>query len=243
MISILKKELNSFFNASIGYLIVLVFLVLNGLFLWVIPGAFNLLESGYAELDGFFQIAPWVFLFLIPSVTMRLFSEELKTGTIELLLTKPISILQLVLGKYLAGLSLCLIALIPTLTYLVSIYYLSHSTEAIDWGPTLGSYLGLVLLSGAYTSIGVFTSSITENQVVAFILSLILCLFSYVGFDQLAELLSHTGMELSIETLGINYHYKAISRGVIDTRDLIYFASFITLFLCASRLSLQTKKW
>lgn len=243
MISILKKELNSFLSSLTGYMVVLVFLILNGLFLWVFPGSFNLLDAGYAGLNGLFFLAPWVFLFLIPALTMRFFADELKTGTIELILTKPISELKLVLGKYFAGLILCLIALAPTLIYLLSIYLLGQPQGNLDWGATLGSYIGLVFLSGVYVSIGIFASSLTENQIVAFILSLFFCFFCFTGFEQIAMLLSHTGMELSIEKLGINYHYNAISRGVIDTRDVLYFISLISLFLFGSKLSLQSRKW
>jgi len=243
MISILKKELNSFLSSLTGYMVVLVFLILNGLFLWVFPGSFNLLDSGYAGLDGLFFLAPWIFLFLIPALTMRFFADELKTGTIELLLTKPISEFELVLGKYFAGLILCLIALAPTLIYVLSIYILGQPQGNLDWGATLGSYIGLIFLSGVYVSIGVFASSLTENQIVAFILSLFFCFFCFAGFEQIATLLSHTGMELNIEKLGISYHYSAISRGVIDTRDVLYFISLISIFLFASKLSLQSKKW
>ncbi len=243
MISIFKKELNSFFNSLIGYLIILVFLTLNGLFLWIFPGSFNLLDSGYASLGSLFYIAPWVFLFLIPALTMRFFSDEFKIGTIELLLTKPISELEIILGKYIAGLILCLIALVPTLIYVFTIYQLGHPQGNIDWGATLGSYIGLIFLSSVYISIGLFASSLSENQIVSFILSLFLCFFCYTGFEQIASLLSHTGMELSIEKLGISYHYKAISKGVIDTRDICYFISLTIIFIYATKLTLQKRKW
>ena len=243
MISILKKELNSFLSSLSGYMVVLVFLILNGLFLWVFPGSFNLLDAGYAGLNGLFFLAPWVFLFLIPALTMRFFADELKTGTIELILTKPISYLHLVVGKFFAGLILCLVALAPTLIYLLSIYFLGQPQGNIDWGATIGSYLGLIFLAGVYVSMGVFASSLTENQIIAFILALFFCFFCFAGFEQIASLLSHTGMELSIEKMGINYHYNAISKGVIDTRDVLYFISVISLFLYASKLSLQSRKW
>ncbi|MFT4877637.1 MAG: ABC-2 type transport system permease protein [bacterium] len=243
MISILKKELNSFLGSLIGYMVVVVFLLLNGLFLWVFPGSFNLLDAGYAGLDGLFFLAPWVFLFLIPALTMRFFADEIKTGTIELILTKPISELSLVLGKFFAGLTLCIIALSPTLIYVVSIYFLGQPQGNLDWGATIGSYIGLVFLSGIYVSIGVFASSLTENQIVSFILALFFCFFCFSGFEQIATLLSHTGLELSIDKLGISYHYNAISRGVIDTRDVLYFISVMSLFIYGSKLSLQSRKW
>jgi len=243
MISILKKEINSFLNSLTGYMVLVVFSVLNGLFLWVFPGEFNLLDAGYAGLDGLFFLAPWIFLFLIPALTMRFFADEFKTGTIELLATKPISNLQLVLGKYFAGVLLCLLALCPTIIYGISIYILGQPIGNMDMGATIGSYIGLVLLASSYVSIGVFASSLTENQIVAFLLSLFLCFFCYAGFEQLASLLSYTGLELAIEKLGINYHYNAISRGVIDSRDILYFASIVALFISASKLSIQSRKW
>ena len=243
MISILKKELNSFLGSLIGYMVVVVFLLLNGLFLWVFPGSFNLLDAGYAGLDGLFFLAPWVFLFLIPALTMRFFADEIKTGTIELILTKPISELSLVLGKFFAGLALCIIALSPTLIYVVSIYFLGQPQGNLDWGATIGSYIGLVFLSGIYVSIGVFASSLTENQIVSFILALFFCFFCFSGFEQIATLLSHTGLELSIDKLGISYHYNTISRGIIDTRDVLYFISVMSLFIYGSKLSLQSRKW
>lgn len=243
MISILKKELNSFLGSLIGYMVVVVFLLLNGLFLWIFPGSFNLLDAGYAGLDGLFFLAPWVFLFLIPALTMRFFADEIKTGTIELILTKPISELSLVLGKFFAGLTLCIIALSPTLIYVVSIYFLGQPQGNLDWGATIGSYIGLVFLSGIYVSIGVFASSLTENQIVSFILALFFCFFCFSGFEQIATLVSHTGLQLSIDKLGISYHYNAISRGVIDTRDVLYFISVMSLFIYGSKLSLQSRKW
>lgn len=243
MISILKKELNSFLGSLTGHLVVFIFLILNGLFLWVFPGSFNLLDAGYAGLDGFFFLAPWIFLFLIPALTMRFFSDEIKTGTIELLLTKPISEFKLVLGKYLAGITLCLLAIIPTLIYLISINYLGQPQGNFDGAATFGSYIGLIFLASAYVSIGVFSSSLTDNQIVSFMLAIVLCFFTYAGFDLIASLFMYTGLELSIEKLGMSYHYDAISRGVLDSRDLLYFISVSLMFLFASKLSIQSRKW
>ncbi len=243
MTSIIKKELNSFLSSLSGYMVILVFLILNGLFLWIFPGSFNLLDSGYAGLDGLFFLAPWVFLFLIPALTMRLFSDEIKIGTIELLLTKPITEFKLVLGKYIAGIILCLIALAPTLIYLFSIYALGQPKGNLDWGATIGSYIGLIFLAGVYVSIGLFASSLTESQILSFISALFISFFFFIGFEQIASLLSYTGMELSIEKLGINYHYNAISRGVIDTRDLLYFIGVILIFIFASTISIKSRKW
>ena len=243
MTSIIKKELNSFLSSLSGYMVILMFLILNGVFLWIFPGSFNLLDSGYAGLDGLFFLAPWVFLFLIPALTMRLFSDEIKIGTIELLLTKPITEFKLVLGKYIAGIILCLIGLAPTLIYLFSIYALGQPKGNLDWGATIGSYIGLIFLAGVYVSIGLFASSLTESQILSFISALFICFFFFIGFEQIASLLSYTGMELSIEKLGVNYHYNAISRGVIDTRDLLYFIGVILLFIFASTISIKSRKW
>ena len=243
MTSIIKKELNSFLSSLSGYMVILVFLILNGLFLWIFPGSFNLLDSGYAGLDGLFFLAPWVYLFLIPALTMRLFSDEIKIGTIELLLTKPINEFKLVLGKYIVGVILCLISLAPTLIYLFSVYALGQPQGNLDLGATIGSYIGLIFLAGVYVSIGLFASSLTESQILSFISALFICFFFFIGFEQIASLLSYTGMELSIEKLGVNYHYNAISRGVIDTRDLLYFISVILLFIFASTISIKSRKW
>ena len=243
MTSIIKKELNSFLSSLSGYMVILVFLILNGLFLWIFPGSFNLLDSGYAGLDGLFFLAPWVYLFLIPALTMRLFSDEIKIGTIELLLTKPINEFKLVLGKYIVGVILCLISLAPTLIYLFSVYALGQPKGNLDLGATIGSYIGLIFLAGVYVSIGLFASSLTESQILSFISALFICFFFFIGFEQIASLLSYTGMELSIEKLGVNYHYNAISRGVIDTRDLLYFISIILLFIFASTISIKSRKW
>ena len=243
MTSIIKKELNSFLSSLSGYMVILVFLILNGLFLWIFPGSFNLLDSGYAGLDGLFFLAPWVYLFLIPAITMRLFSDEIKIGTIELLLTKPINEFKLVVGKYIVGVILCLISLAPTLIYLFSVYALGQPQGNLDLGATIGSYIGLIFLAGVYVSIGLFASSLTESQILSFISALFICFFFFIGFEQIASLLSYTGMELSIEKLGVNYHYNAISRGVIDTRDLLYFIGVILIFIFASTMSIKSRKW
>jgi ABC-2 type transport system permease protein len=243
MIAILKKELINFLGSLSGLIVIFIFSILNGLFLWVFPGSFNLLDSGYAGLDGMFFIAPWILLFLVPALTMGFFADEFKSGTIELLLTKPITEFKLVLGKYLAGHILCIIALLPTLIYLISIYLLGQPQGNLDFGATLGSYIGLVFLSGVYVSIGIFTSSLSENQIVSFLMSLFLCFFCFYGFDQIASFFSWTGLELFIQNLGINAHYNSISRGVIDSRDITYFISFIGLLIIGTKLSIQIRKW
>jgi ABC-2 type transport system permease protein len=242
MFTLLKKEIQSFLSSLIGYLVILVFLLINSLFLWVFPGSFNILDSGYASIDGLFVMAPWVFMFLIPAITMKMFADEHKTGTIELLFTKPISDLQIVLAKYLAGLILVIFSLLPTLIYYFTVHQLGQPVGNIDSGGTMGSYIGLFFLAAGYVSIGVFASSITENQIVSFIISLFLCFVCYTGFDS-ASVIAGNGWDHYIEALGINYHYTSMSRGVIDSRDLVYFISFATLFILSTKLILQSRKW
>jgi ABC-2 type transport system permease protein len=243
MISLLKKEISSFFSSVTGYLVIITFLLINSAFLWLFSGNFNLMDSGYASIDGLFLISPWVFMFLIPALTMRLFADEKRLGTLELLLTKPLTELQLVLSKYFAGLLLVLFSLLPTLIYFYSMYHLGNPVGNIDVGGTIGSYIGLLFLGASYTAIGLFASSLTDNQIVSFIISLGLCFFFYFGFDQIAESGVFTGFELIIYNLGINEHYVSMSRGVIDSRDVLYFASLIIAFILATRLVLQSRKW
>ena len=177
-----------FFASPIGYLVIGLFLLINGLFLWVFKGDFNILHAGFADLNSFFFIAPWFFIFLIPAITMRSFSDEMRSGTIEILKTKPITEWHIILGKYLGALILICIALLPTLTYIYSIFQLGNPQGNIDWGTVLGSYIGLILLGAAFTSIGIFTSTLSHNQIIAFLLGVVLCYFVYAGFDALEAL-------------------------------------------------------
>ncbi|WP_272024010.1 gliding motility-associated ABC transporter permease subunit GldF [Olleya namhaensis] len=235
MLAILKKEINSFFASPIGYLVIAIFLLLNGLFLWVFKGEFNILDNGFADLSPFFLLAPWILIFLIPAVTMRSFSDEKKQGTLELLLTKPISTLQLVLGKYFGAFVLIIIALLPTILYVYTVYQLGNPTGNIDFGSTLGSYFGLLFLVAAYTAIGVFASTLSDNQIVAFIVAIFLCLFFFIGFEGIADVASSN----MIEQLGMNAHYKSMSRGVLDTRDIIYFLSVTILFIALTKFNIK----
>ncbi|WP_281846609.1 gliding motility-associated ABC transporter permease subunit GldF [Olleya namhaensis] len=235
MLAILKKEINSFFASPIGYLVIAIFLLLNGLFLWVFKGEFNILDNGFADLSPFFLLAPWILIFLIPAVTMRSFSDEKKQGTLELLLTKPISTLQLVLGKYFGAFVLIIIALLPTTLYVYTVYQLGNPTGNIDFGSTLGSYFGLLFLVAAYTAIGVFASTLSDNQIVAFIVAIFLCLFFFIGFEGIADVASSN----MIEQLGMNAHYKSMSRGVLDTRDIIYFLSVTILFIALTKFNIK----
>ena len=235
MFAILKKEFSSFFASPTAYLVIGVFLLINGLFLWIFKDDFNILNAGFADLNPFFFLAPWVFLFLIPAITMKSFADEFSNGTIELLKTKPISDWQIVVGKFWASLLLVVVALIPTLTYVYTVYSLGNPVGNIDFGSTVGSYIGLLFLAATYTAIGLFTSTLSKNQIVAFILGVFITFFLYYGFDAISNSL---GNDLTIKKLGINEHFKSISRGVIDTRDVIYFLSvtFFFLFITKTRL-------
>lgn len=241
MLAILKKEIQSFFASPIGYLVVAIFLIANGLFLWVFKGEFNVFDYGFADLSSYFFLAPWIFIFLIPAITMKSFSEEKKQGTLELLLTKPISLWQLVLGKYLGTLILVIIALLPTLLYIYTIHQLGNPVGNIDLGSTIGAYLGLFCIALVYCAIGIFTSAISNNQIVAFITAVFACFIVYYGFEGISNYEIAGISNLAIENLGIKAHFNSISRGVIDTRDLVYFFSAALLFLFFTKLTLTKK--
>jgi len=229
MWAVCKKELRQFFSSLTGYIAIVVFLLVNGLVLFVFEN--NILDFGYATLDRFFQLAPWILLLLIPAITMRSFSDEFKAGTYEILQTRPLTRWQIISGKYSGSLIVVIIALLPTFIYTFSIQQLS-ATEGLDWGATIGSYIGLFFLAGVFTAIGVCTSSFTNNAVVAFIISLIGCALIYYGFNAISRLPAlSNGADYYIGMAGIDFHYQSVSRGVIDTRDLIYFLSIIFLFL------------
>jgi ABC-2 type transport system permease protein len=235
MFAILKKEINTFFSSPIGYLVIAIFLLLNGLFLWVFKGDFNILDYGFADVSSFFLIAPWILMFLIPAVTMRSFSDEKKQGTLELLLTKPISKLEIVLGKYFGALILIIIALLPTLLYVYTVYQLGNPIGNLDMGSTIGSYFGLLFLIASYTAIGVFSSTLSENQIVAFLIAISICFLFYIGFEGLTDFISSS----FIEQLGMSYHFKSMSRGVLDSRDIIYFLSVATFFIVLTKLNFK----
>ena len=220
-----------------------VFLIAVSLFMWVFPLELNVLNSGYANLDALFVLGPWVFLFLCPAVTMRLFAEENRNGTIELLLTKPLSDWQIILSKFLAGWLLTLITLLPTLIYYFSVYQLGSTTGNLDSGGTWGSYIGLLMLAGAYVAIGVFASALSNNQIVSFILAVFLSFLTYIGFESLSSIFNDGFLEGLIIKLGINAHYLSMSRGVIDSRDVIYFLSLIGVFLILTKTKLESRKW
>ncbi|WP_405206012.1 gliding motility-associated ABC transporter substrate-binding protein GldG [Aquimarina sp. LLG6339-5] len=239
MLAVIRKEINTFFASSVGYLVIGIFLVLNGLFLWVFKGQFNILDSGFADLSPFFLIAPWILLFLIPAITMRSIAEERKQGTLELLITKPLPGWQIVLGKYFGSLLLIIIALIPSLLYVITVHQLGNPIGNIDIGSTIGSYIALLLLCGAYTTIGTFSSSITNNQIVAFLVGVFLCFLFYFGFSGLADYQLPGATDYTIEQIGIQLHYERISQGIIDTRDIVYFISIIGFFVFLTTIILR----
>jgi ABC-2 type transport system permease protein len=240
MKAILLREIKSFFGSPIGYLVIGLFLILNGLFLWVFEGDYNILNTGFADLTPFFTLAPWIFIFLIPAVTMRSFSDEKKQGTLELLLTKPLSIWQIVNGKFLAAVVLILMAIIPTFIYVAVIYNLGLPEGNIDLGSTIGSYFGLLFLIASYCAIGIFTSTLSDNQIVAFLIAVFVSFFFYFGFEGIATLLP--SFSNVIANLGMQDHFKSMSRGVIDTRDILYFVSVTFLFLSFTVYKLKSFK-
>ena len=242
MLAIFKRELSGFLNSQMAYIIIGVFLTVCGLMFWFYPDT-SILNYGYAEMDGFFALAPFLFIFLISAITMRSFAEERKEGTYVLLATRPLSELQIILAKYLACVVLVLFAILPTLIYDYSIYQLGMPKGNIDGGAVMGSYIGLFLLGSAFAAIGIFASSVTKNQIVSFSISALLCFFAYNGFESISKISFFEPIESSLQQMGISQHYESISRGVLDTRDVIYFCSFIAVFLLLTKLIVGDRKW
>ncbi|MBC8267020.1 MAG: gliding motility-associated ABC transporter permease subunit GldF [Flavobacteriales bacterium] len=242
MIALLKKEISQFLSSLTAHLTIVIFLAVNGLFLWIFSGDFNLLDFGYANMDSFFMLAPIIFLVFIPAICMRLFAEEYKSGTMESLLTKPISIWDIVFSKFLATNLLILFSIIPTLIYFVSIYYLGEEIGNIDSGGIIGSYIGVFMLCSAFITIGIFASSISSNQVVAFLIAIICNTTIYYGFDILSNISFLQNWSLFISNLGVASHYSRMSKGVLDSRDIMYFLSVCFLFLMLSRSVILRKR-
>lgn len=243
MFAIFKKEVRQFFSSLIGYIAIIVFLLVLGLFMWIFPDT-NVLDSNYATLDSYFYIAPYIFIFLIPAITMRSFAEEINTGTIELLSTRPVTELQIVLGKYFAALLLVFFAIVPTVVYFVTIYLLASPVGNVDVGGIIGSYFGLFFLGAVFVAIGIFCSSITSNQIVAFIAGVFLCFFLYLAFDYISQFGIFVGKsDYLVESLGMSAHYDAMGKGVVDSRDVVYFLSLISLFILFTRTTLAGRRW
>lgn len=230
MFSQFRKEIVGFFYGLTGYIVMMLFLILNGLFMWVFPGENNVLDIGVASMNSLFSLSPLLFLLLIPAVTMRMFAEERRSGTFELLLTRPFTELRLVMAKFFAAFVLTVIALIPTVVYLISL----NSLGNIDVGATIGSYIGLLFLTAVYTSIGLFSSALTSNQIVSFLLAAVLCFVLYLGFDFISTIPGLQNLEMFFVNIGLNEHYISISRGVIDVRDVIYFTGIVVVFISAT---------
>ncbi len=243
MYSILRKELNAFFSSLVGYIAIIAFLVVCGFFMWVVPDE-NILDYGYATLDKFFLFSPWILMFLIPALTMRSFSEEFKSGTIEILSTLPLKETQLILGKFWASIVLMLFSILPTLLYVFTISKLSIISGNVDSGGILGSYIGLFFLSAAFTAVGLFCSSLTNNQVIAFLISVFANFILFSGFETMSKLdIFSGGLDYIISEIGMQFHYQSISRGLLDSRDIIYFVSLIIFFIMATQFSLKKRKW
>ena len=243
MYSLYLKEVRTFLSSFLGYLIIVVFLTVMGLFLWVLPTEFNILDYGYANVDGLFILAPFVFMFLIPAITMRSFSEEQRTGTIELLYTRPLTDMQIILAKYFAAFVLVVFSVIPTLVYYFSVWQLGWPPGNIDSGAFWGSFIGLLFLAATFVSIGLFASAVADNQVVSFIVAVLITIVAYLGFEFVYDLGWFGNFDLFIKSLGISAHYSSISRGVVDTRDVIYFLSVIVFFLYLTNFMIARRKW
>lgn len=243
MFAIFRKEISGFFSSLTGYIVIIVFLLINSLFMWVLPGEWNILDNGYAGLDTMFFLSPWVFMFLVPAVTMRMIAEEKRLGTMELIYSRPITEREIIYGKYFASVCLVLLALLPGIIYYFSVYQLGESHGNLDKGGTLGATIGLFFLASVYASAGIFASSLTDNQPIAFILAVLICFVLFIGFDSVAYLPGLKKIDEFVLRLGINEHYKSISRGVIDIKDVVYFMAVAVFFNEATRFHLISRKW
>lgn len=241
MLNIYRKEINSFLSSLIAYIVISVFLVAMGLFVWVFPET-NVMDYGYADMGTFFSMAPFVLMFLIPAITMKMLAEETKTGTIEILVVKPVTKLQIILGKYFAALTLVIVAILPTLVYYYSLYQLATPLGNVDTAGIAGSYVGLLLLASVFSALGIFASAITNNQVVAFIIATFLSFILFTGLNSLAGINVWSAISLPLSKMSLEYHYHAMSKGLLDSRDIIYLMSLSALFLFFSKLILDYKK-
>lgn len=242
MVWLLRKEIVSFFSSFIGYLVIVIFLLINGLFLFVFPSQMNVFSTGYAGIDGMFFMAPWILLFLAAAISMRFFADEKKSGTIELLLTYPITDRDIILSKFFAGVSLLFISLLPTLLFVVVVYALGSPPGNIDMGSTIGAYIGLLLLGALYIAIGTWVATLTDNQIISFLLTAVVSIILFEGFNQLAQLSALSSYSQLLLNMGIQQHYESISRGVIDTRDIIYFLSVTAFFLYCATFHIKNKR-
>lgn len=241
MLNIYRKEINSFLSSLIAYIVISVFLVAMGLLVWVFPET-NVMDYGYADMGTFFTMAPFVLMFLIPAITMKMLAEETKTGTIEILVVKPVTKLQVILGKYFAALTLVIVAIVPTLVYYYSLYQLATPLGNVDTAGITGSYIGLLLLASVFSALGILASAMTNNQVVAFIIATFLSFILFTGLNSLAGINVWSAISLPLSKMSLEYHYHAMSKGLLDSRDIIYLISVSALFLFFSKLILDYKK-
>lgn len=242
MIALFKKEISVFFSTLIGYLIIALFLLVNGIILWTSMSSFNILDYGYANMDMFFKVSPLLFLLFIPAISMRVFTEEYNVGTIETLITKPISIFQLVFAKFLAVFCLVCLSIFPTIIYVISVYYLGETIGNLDLASIIGSYIGLCLLSSVFASISVYCSALSSNQIISFVVAILLCALFYFGFDLLSELSVLQKFDLLIQKIGISYHYQDLSKGLLSFSDVFYFISVSFLFLKLNEQLISNRK-
>ncbi len=242
MVRIFLKEVHGFLDSLIGYAVITVFLVAMGLLMWVFPDT-SVLDYGFADLETLFSLGPFVLVFLVPAITMRSFAEERKMGTLEWLLTKPVSEGDIVVGKFLAAVSLVILALLPTVVYYFTVYQLGNPTGNVDTSGVIGSYIGLVLLGAVFCAVGIVASTLVSNQIVAFLLAAFLCFLMYAGFESLAQLISNGQAALMVRQLGIRYHFESLSRGLIDSRDLVYFLGVAGVLLLSAKTVLSSRSW
>jgi ABC-2 type transport system permease protein len=243
MLAIFRKEVSGFFSGLTGYIVIIVFLLINSLFMWVFPGEWNVFDNGISGLDTLFMLSPWIFLFLVPAVTMKMIAEEKRLGTIELIYSKPVTEREIIWGKYLASVVLVLLSLLPCIIWYISVYILGETPGNLDRGGTWGAFIGLFFLATVYASAGLLASSLTDNQVVAFIIAVLLCFFLLMGFDSFAYLPGLKKIDEAIISMGVNEHYKSLSRGVIDLRDVVYFIAVTAILNETTRLVLLSRKW
>jgi ABC-2 type transport system permease protein len=243
MFAIFRKEITGFFSSLTGYIVIIVFLLINSLFMWIFPGEMNVLDNGYAGLDTLFIISPWVFLFLVPAVTMKMFADEKRLGTIELIFSRPVTERGIVYGKYFASVALVLLSLLPCLIFYLSVCLLGESPGNLDKGAVWGAFIGLFFLAAVYASAGLFASSLTDNQVIAFIIAVFISFFLFMAFDSFAYLPGLKNIDEIVIRLGINEHYKSMSRGVLDINDILYFVAVVVILNEGTRLVLLSRKW
>jgi len=242
MISLYKKEISVFFSTIISPLIIGLFLLINGLLLWSDLSQFNILDNAYASMDSFFTLSPLLFLLFIPAISMRTFSEEYNNGTMETLITKPIALYQIIISKFLAILTLIIASIIPTFIYVITIYFLGENLGNLDLAGIIGSYIGLIMLSSIFASIGIFASTLSNNQIVAFISGVVTSAIFYFGFDLLSQIQMLQSIDIVLRKIGISYHYNMMSKGLLQVSDIVYFISISFLFLKLSELVINNKK-